>query len=133
MVAAIITFPLKKQNIIFSCLRRHTLDAYSLSLKSIAKVIIGQMEKALGIEGGQEMRYLFEDGIQSMRMNYFPPCPEADKVIGITPHSDSVGLTILLQVNQVEGLQIKKDGMWIPVNPLPSAFIVNIGDILEVK
>jgi len=33
----------------------------------------------------------------------------------------------------MEGLQIKKDGMWIPVIPLPNAFVVNIGDILEVN
>nr|KYP57139.1 Protein SRG1 [Cajanus cajan] len=32
----------------------------------------------------------------------------------------------------VEGLQIKKDGMWVPVIPLPNAFVVNVGDILEI-
>jgi hypothetical protein len=32
----------------------------------------------------------------------------------------------------VEGLQIKKDGLWIPVKPLPNAFIINLGDMLEV-
>ena len=89
------------------------------------------MEKALKIEVN-EMRKLFEQGLQAMRMNYYPPCPKPDQVIGLTPHSDSVGLTILLQVNEVEGLQIRKDGMWIPITPLPNAFIVNIGDILEV-
>ncbi|KAK7324483.1 hypothetical protein VNO77_28059 [Canavalia gladiata] len=65
-------------------------------------------------------------------MNYYPPCPQPEKVIGLTPHSDGVGLTILLQVNEVEGLQIKKDGMWVPVKPLPNAFIVNIGDMLQI-
>jgi len=33
----------------------------------------------------------------------------------------------------VEGLQIKKDGTWISVKPLPNAFIVSIGDVLEVS
>ncbi|KAL9437988.1 hypothetical protein AB3S75_023787 [Citrus x aurantiifolia] len=37
-----------------------------------------------------------------------------------------------LQINEVGGLQIKKDGVWIPVTPLPNAFIVNIGDIMEI-
>ncbi|KAJ4726529.1 2-oxoglutarate (2OG) and Fe(II)-dependent oxygenase superfamily protein [Melia azedarach] len=55
------------------------------------------------------------------------------KVIGLTPHSDASGLTILLQINEVEGLQIKKNGKWLPVTPvLPNAFIVNIGDTLEI-
>ena len=100
-------------------------------MKNLAMTIFEHMEKALNIEA-MEMKELFEDGIQSMRMNYYPPCPQPDKVIGLTPHSDSVGLTILLQVNEVEGLQIRKDGMWLPVKPLPNAFILNVGDILEV-
>ncbi|WRX29661.1 Oxoglutarate/iron-dependent dioxygenase - like 10 [Theobroma cacao] len=38
-----------------------------------------------------------------------------------------------MKVNEVEGLQISKDGKRVPVlNPLPNAFIVNIGDILEI-
>ncbi|KAL8090938.1 hypothetical protein AgCh_040135 [Apium graveolens] len=80
----------------------------------------------------EEMEVLFDEGMQSMRMNYYPPCPQPDQVIGIAPHSDSVGLTILLQLNETEGLQVRKDGIWVPIKPLPSAFVVNIGDILEV-
>jgi len=93
--------------------------------------ILGHLGKALEIEE-KEIRELFEDGIQMMRMNYYPPCPEPKKVIGITNHSDPEALTILLQINEPEGLQIRKDGMWVPVKPLPNAFIVNVGDILEV-
>ncbi|KAK9144429.1 hypothetical protein Sjap_004332 [Stephania japonica] len=37
----------------------------------------------------------------------------------------------LIQVNVVEGLQIKKNGTWVPVKPVPGAFIVNIGDAIE--
>ncbi|GLT71841.1 hypothetical protein SLA2020_438320 [Shorea laevis] len=36
------------------------------------------------------------------------------------------------QLNEMEGLQIRKDGMWMRVKPLPNAFVVNIGDILEI-
>ncbi|XP_024541844.1 gibberellin 3-beta-dioxygenase 3 [Selaginella moellendorffii] len=60
-----------------------------------------------------------------------PPCPEPDLVLGSSPHSDGVGITLLLQ-DEVEGLQIRKNGEWKPVNSMPDAFVVNIGDILEV-
>ncbi|KAF2314643.1 hypothetical protein GH714_028176 [Hevea brasiliensis] len=53
-------------------------------------------------------------------------------VIGPNPHSDAGGLAILLQVNKIEGLQIRRDGGWIPVKPLPDAFVINIGDSLEI-
>lgn len=78
------------------------------------------------------MKLLFNEGLQSMRMNYYPPCPEPEKVISLNPHSDPLGITFLLNLNEIEGLQIKKDGIWIPVKPLPNSFIVNIGDALEV-
>ena len=110
---------------------RDTLELYSEELKNLLMVIVEQMGKALNMED-MEMRGLFDDGIQAMRMNYYPPCPQPEKVIGLTPHSDPVGLTILLQVNEVEGLEIRKDGRWVPVKPLPNAFIINIGDIMEV-
>ncbi|KAL0545737.1 hypothetical protein IC582_015628 [Cucumis melo] len=110
---------------------RETLEEYSAAVKDVATEIFDGVEKALGIKEG-ELSELFKNGNQSMRMNYYPPCPEPEKVIGLAPHSDSVGLTILLQINKVEGLKIKKEGNWINVMPLPNAFIVNIGDILEM-
>ncbi|XP_027341601.1 protein SRG1-like [Abrus precatorius] len=110
---------------------RDTIELYSQELKNLAMVIIAHLEKALKMEE-MEIMNLFEDMRQSMRMNYYPPCPQPEKVIGLAPHSDGVGLTILLQVNEVEGLQIKKDGMWVPIKPLPNAFIVNVGEILEI-
>ncbi|CAN4082132.1 unnamed protein product [Withania somnifera] len=78
------------------------------------------------------MRDLLSDGVQSIRMNYYPPCPEPHKTIGFSPHSDADALTILLQLNETEGLQVRKDDIWVPIKPLPNAFIVNIGDMMEI-
>lgn len=89
------------------------------------------MATNLGIEP-DKLTSAFEDCNQGIRMNYYPPCTQADKVIGLTPHSDATGLTLLVQINDVQGLQIKKDGKWIPIQPLAGAIVVNIGDILEV-
>ncbi|KAJ0251017.1 2-oxoglutarate [Hirschfeldia incana] len=111
---------------------RDTLEKYSAGLKSIAKILFAKMAVALKINP-EEMEKLFDDDLgQIMRMNYYPPCPEPDQVIGLTPHSDSTGVTILLQVNEVEGLQIKKNGKWVSVKPLPNAFVVNVGDMIEI-
>nr|KYP36436.1 Protein SRG1 [Cajanus cajan] len=108
------------------------LEFYSQKMKNLAMDIIAHIAKASKIEE-TEIRELCEDGLQSMRMNYYPPSPQPEKVIGLTNHSDASVITILLQINEVEGLQIKKDGMWVPVIPLPNAFVVNVGDILEVN
>lgn len=103
-----------------------------LQLQKLGMTLLSLIGQAVDIEKG-EMLEVFEDGMQSVRMTYYPPCPQPDFVVGLTPHSDAAGITILLQVNNVEGLQVKKDGLWIPVNFLPDAFVVNVGDILEVS
>lgn len=112
------------------CSCRETLEAYSFELKTLAIKILHLMAKALGMDA-TDME-LFEEGSQSMRMNCYPPCPQPELVIGLNPHTDPVGLTILLQLNEMEGFQIRKNGMWVPVKPLPNAFVINIGNILEV-
>ncbi|KAK4421121.1 protein SRG1 [Sesamum alatum] len=110
---------------------RDAIEVYASELKILAMKILKLMAQALDMKP-EEMETLFTDGMHSMRMNYYPPCPQPELVTGLYPHSDAVGLTILLQVNEVDALQIKKDGVWIPVAPLPNAFIINIGDILEI-
>ena len=110
---------------------RETLDKYSLELVKVSKCLLKLMAKNLAINP-EQFANMFEDGRQSLRMNYYPPCEQASKVLGLTPHSDFGGLTLLVQVNEVQGLQIKRNGKWIPIRPLPGAFIVNIGDVIEV-
>jgi isopenicillin N synthase-like dioxygenase len=70
---------------------------------------------------------------QALRMTYYPACPVAhDKVLGISPHSDISILTLVWELNLVEGLQIKRQDAWVPVKPHPKALVVNVGDFLEV-
>ncbi|CAN1283325.1 Protein SRG1 [Linum perenne] len=112
---------------------RDTLEEYSAALKILAMKILNQMAKALRMDE-KDMKVLFEEeGWQQFRMNYYPPCPQPELVMGLNSHSDAVGLTILLQVTaDTQGLQVKKDGYWVPVTPLAGALIVNVGDILEI-
>ncbi|PHU25998.1 hypothetical protein BC332_04330 [Capsicum chinense] len=67
-----------------------------------------------------------------MRMNYYLPCPEPEKAIGFSPHSDAVALTVIHQLNETEGLQVRNNDIWVPIKPLPNALIVNIGDMMEI-
>ncbi|GMH19431.1 hypothetical protein Nepgr_021272 [Nepenthes gracilis] len=110
---------------------REGIEAYAVELEKLALKMLEYMAKALKIDAN-EIRAVYEGGLQGMRMNYYPPCPQPDLVIGLSSHSDIQGITILLELNEVEGLQIKKDGRWFPVKPLSNAFIVNLGDSLEI-
>ncbi|MCD7460159.1 hypothetical protein HAX54_042968 [Datura stramonium] len=110
---------------------RDIMEVYCKEIKSLALIIIFQLAKALKMDE-KEMRDLFSDGMQSIRMNYYPPCPEPDRTIGLSPHSDADAVTILFQLNETEGLQVRKDDIWVPVKSLPNALIVNIGDMMEI-
>ncbi|CAK9321151.1 unnamed protein product [Citrullus colocynthis] len=110
---------------------RNVLESYLRETKKIAMALFRMIAENLKIEV-KKMEELFEDGMEAMRMSYYPPCPTPELVVGLRPHSDASGLTILNQLNGVEGLQVKKDGIWFPVSFIPDAFIVNIGDILEI-
>lgn len=112
---------------------RWTLDKYSAAVKEVADGLLGLMSKNLGLEPGVIADKCM-GGTQAVRMNYYPPCAESHKVVGFAPHSDSDLLTLVLQVNEVQGLQIRgrADGRWVPVKPVKGALVVNVGDIFEV-
>ncbi|KAL5054809.1 hypothetical protein RYX36_035491, partial [Vicia faba] len=101
---------------------RDTLETYISELKKLGMTLFELMGKAIKIDL-KEIDNMFEDGNQSIRMTHYPPCPQPELVDGIIPHSDGSGITILNQINGVGGLEIKKDGVWIPVTFHPEAFV----------
>lgn len=52
--------------------------------------------------------------------------------LGISPHKDSGLLTILAQ-DAVPGLEVLRQGTWQTVQPLPGAFVVNVGDMAQAS
>lgn len=90
------------------------------------------ISESLGLEKDYIKNVLGEQG-QHMAVNYYPPCPEPELTYGLPGHTDPNALTILLQDLHVAGLQVLKDGKWLAVNPHPDAFVINIGDQLQVS
>nr|QCP71063.1 leucoanthocyanidin dioxygenase [Pohlia nutans] len=63
--------------------------------------------------------------------NCYPPCPQPKLVLGSAPHADRGVLTVLQQ-DRVSGLQVAKDGKWFPVPPAKNAFVINLGDQMQI-
>ncbi len=58
---------------------------------------------------------------------------QTDGPQGVGAHRDAGVLTLLLAEPGSRGLEVRgPDGEWIDVDPLPGAFIVNIGEMLEI-
>ncbi|XP_059076897.1 protein SRG1-like [Cryptomeria japonica] len=108
-----------------------TLDQYAVEIQKLGTTVLSLLSEKVGLKPDCFINK-FGKMSQTMRVNYYPPCPRPDLVLGLSPHSDASGLTVLLQDDETVGLQICKDGKWIPVQPIPGALLINIGDMLEV-
>lgn len=62
---------------------------------------------------------------------FYLPATETER-IGTNSHKDVSCFTIVLH-DEVEGLEVQKDGEWILIVPQPGALVVNIGDALQVN
>jgi isopenicillin N synthase-like dioxygenase len=63
--------------------------------------------------------------------NYPPAAADsAAEHCGVDEHTD-YGLIALVYQDEVGGLQVKHGSSWIDVPPVPGAFVVTVGDILE--
>ncbi|MDF3070912.1 MAG: 2OG-Fe(II) oxygenase [Polyangiaceae bacterium] len=66
-----------------------------------------------------------------LRMLHYPPNPGAEVTVGIGAHTDYECFTILLPTTP--GLEVMNGaGEWIDAPPRAGAFVVNIGDTLEM-
>ena len=99
-------------------------------VKKLAEKLMELLSEGLGLSSDKLIgkSYL---GRRGMVGNYYPYCPEPNKTIGIASHTDPGILTVLLQ-DQVGGLQVKYDGKWIDLKPVPGALVVNLGDLFQV-
>ncbi|TYI15946.1 hypothetical protein E1A91_A08G208400v1 [Gossypium mustelinum] len=108
---------------------REVVAACSIEAKKLGLQILELLCEGVGIEHGYFEHELTEDLL--LGANHYPPCPDPSLTLGIPKHFDPDILTILLQ-EHISGLQVLKDGEWIGVKPIPNAFVVNIGYILQV-
>ncbi|CAL9778022.1 unnamed protein product [Musa acuminata subsp. burmannicoides] len=112
-------------------LSRETTEAYGDELVKLCGVIKEVLSLTLGMDEGFLHRGFGEPGA-CLRVNFYPKCPQPELTLGLSPHSDPGGMTVLLTDEHVKGLQVRKGDDWITVQPIPDALIVNIGDQIQV-
>ncbi|KAM3698805.1 hypothetical protein ACB094_06G217600 [Castanea mollissima] len=109
---------------------REVVGEYCRNARGLALRLLEAISESLGLEKDYIDKALGKHG-QHMAINYYPPCPQPDLTYGLPGHSDPNAITILLQ-DDVPGLQVLRNGKWVAVSPIPSTFIVNIGDQIQV-
>ncbi|RLM74369.1 hypothetical protein C2845_PM15G02710 [Panicum miliaceum] len=103
---------------------------YARHTKRLLDTLYGLLSESLGLAPTYLADMECNKG-QMILFHYYPPCPELELAIGTTRHSDSGFLTVLLE-DDTGSLQVLHDDQWIDVPPTPGAFIVNIGDLMQM-
>lgn len=113
-------------------LYREAFQEYAHHMETLALKLMELIALSLGLTT-KRFHGFFKDQTSWIRLNYYPPCPSPDLVLGCGRHKDSGALTVLAQ-DEVCGLEVKRksDGEWVLVKPLPDAYIINVGDVIQV-
>lgn len=121
----------------FTC--SDVMEEYKKEMKALCIRIMWLMLASLGITK-EDLEWAgpngdFDGSWTSLHLNWYPPCPDPNRAIGMVAHSDSPILTVLYP-SSTSGLQfLREDGAqahWVTVGTVPGSFVVNVGDLLQI-
>ncbi|KAF2285150.1 hypothetical protein GH714_038837 [Hevea brasiliensis] len=112
-----------------------SMDEYITRLIKLAEKISELISENLGLEK-DHIKDAFKGGrgpSVGTKVAKYPQCPQPELVRGLREHTDAGGIILLLQDDQVPGLEFFKDGEWVEIPPSKNNRIfINTGDQLEV-
>ena len=112
-------------------LLKSVMKEYFDSLTSVSLKLNEAMAVGLGLDKDYFLPY-FDKHTSFLRLNYYPPCPEPENNLGISPHHDAGWLTILYADEDVKSLQVVRNNEWITLEPERGSYIINTGDMAAV-
>jgi isopenicillin N synthase-like dioxygenase len=109
---------------------RERVDAYYGAVTALGRQLLRGFLLALGLPETHFDHALRKPPSQ-LRLIHYPFQPSAEDAPGIGAHTDYECFTILHATRPgLEVLNAKND--WVDAPPVPGAFVINIGDLLEV-
>ncbi|KAF2434247.1 Clavaminate synthase-like protein, partial [Tothia fuscella] len=110
-------------------------EKYVESMKEVGTKVVRAMGETLGLEGSEKDMFVraTRESFWVMRMIGYPPLQSgAEEGVSCGEHTDYGCVTLLLADSTPNALQVQlKDGSWLTANPIPGAFVINIGDMIE--
>jgi len=99
-------------------------------LSGVARKLLRAWALALGAEESY-FEENFGEPSTLIKIVRYPGSHEPEPQQGVGAHKDSGVLTLLWVEPGKGGLQVERDGEWVDAPPVPGAFVVNIGELLE--
>lgn len=103
---------------------------YAKAIDGLAKNLTRRLAESYGL-----LETNFSRGwTTQFRINKYLFNPETVGKFGVPIHTDSGFMTILQDDQDVSGLEVmdSSSGTFFPINPLPNAFVVNLGDMATI-
>ncbi|KAK6930958.1 Non-hem dioxygenase N-terminal domain [Dillenia turbinata] len=100
---------------------------YSKEMGALMTRFFSLISRALGLQKDHLQKRLGEKPTLNAQANYYPHCPE--------PELSSPWDWLLIQTCALEvitALQVLKDDNWFSIYPVPNAFVINLGDQIQV-
>ncbi|KAM0030805.1 putative oxoglutarate/iron-dependent dioxygenase, non-hem dioxygenase domain-containing protein [Helianthus debilis subsp. tardiflorus] len=107
---------------------QEVIATYLGEIQKLSSRILEMIGEGLGLEQGY---FKNTSEVQLLSSNFYPPCVDPSLTLGVPPHFDTSLITLVFQGSST-GLQFIKDGQWMNVGASPNAFVVNIGNQLEI-
>ena len=105
---------------------------YQAEVTRVAKDVLGAIAVALGQSRDAFAPIFDPHPAQHLKILRYPGKDQTTSEQGVGAHKDGGLVTILLN-DEVPGLKVKTEaGDWIVAQPIPGAFIVNTGELLEL-
>ncbi|WP_291045622.1 2-oxoglutarate and iron-dependent oxygenase domain-containing protein [Herbiconiux sp.] len=111
---------------------QETVAEWYDELDRVALTLLRAWAVSLGADEGVFDAAFAERPSTLIKIVRYPGRSDPEPKQGVGAHKDSGVLTLLLVEPGKAGLQVEKDGEWIDAPPLEDAFVVNIGELLEV-
>ncbi|KAH6828568.1 ACC oxidase 1 [Perilla frutescens var. hirtella] len=114
---------------------RDAIDEYIKQLMKLAEKLSELMCENLGINK-EHIKEAFAGSTGpsvGTKVAMYPQCPRPELIRGLREHTDAGGIILLLQDDQVPGLEFFKDGKWVKIPPSKNNRIfINTGDQVEI-
>lgn len=119
---------------------RETMTRVYEACAEVARRLVAAIARNLGASPDDLLR-CFDDHTSYLRLNYYPRChdpapPDAPTrpergALAVHHHTDAGALTVLLHDGR-PALQVERGGVWHTIAPRDDAFVINLGDVVQV-
>ncbi len=109
---------------------REVVDEWQDHLRGVARKLLRAWALSLGASESYFDEH-FGEPSTLLKIVRYPGKEDPEPQQGVGAHKDSGVLTLLWVEPGKGGLQVERDGEWVDAPPVPGAFVVNIGEMLE--